>query len=341
MSVKYNVKMESIAREASKNDIPITATIELVSVCNWKCKHCYLPEHNNYGLEYEKIIELIDELRSHGVYQIILTGGEIFLREDILDIIEYARSAYMRVNILSNASLITGEIAQRLAKVFIADYSLTIFSLDRQIHDSITGIDGSLKNALNGVKLLHKYGVPVEIKTPLLVDNVNEYVKVKEFCQRNGYGFSASPSVFPKSDGDTTPIQYCLNQDQMNEVICDIDSISDFQMAKRVPEYMCETLRHSLFISCSGDLYPCNGLYIKVGNVKENCLSEIWNSVGYRNLRNLKTLNAKECLDCELVMFCERCVGLVHTETNNTVGCSATCKSIALARSNRYERRIK
>lgn len=90
-----------------------------------------------------------------------LTGREIFLREDLFDIIEYARNLYMRIFLLSNATLLNEQIVARLADLSIANFSTSIYSLDENVHDNITGKKGSLKSTLKNIQLLKEYNIEV------------------------------------------------------------------------------------------------------------------------------------------------------------------------------------
>lgn len=96
-----------------------------------------------------------------GVLNVSLTGGEIFLREDLFDIIEYARNLYMRVFLLSNATLLNEQIVARPADLSIANFSTSIYSLDENVHDNITGKKGSLKSTLKNIQLLKEYNIEV------------------------------------------------------------------------------------------------------------------------------------------------------------------------------------
>ena len=334
----YDIGIEKVLEDALYNEIPVSATIELATICNWRCKHCYIPQHNDKGMSFAQITSVLDELRDIGVFQLVLTGGELLLRSDILDIVEYARKKHFRVNILSNASLVTEEIAARLAELYITDYSLSIFSLNEEIHDGITNSKGSLKAALKGVEILNKYKIPIEIKTPLLSDNYKEFIKIKEFCDINGFTYSTSPCIFPKINGDMSPLDFSLDSHQLDEIIADADKAVNYKALYEMPHYMCATLRHSLAISSNGDVFPCNSFYKKVGNVLETSIKEIWSSELYSSLRNLKNEDSKYCNDCELVSFCERCPGTIYSETNDFYGCSAIGKNIAKARINNYKK---
>lgn len=96
MNEEKSMSLQDIASAAFKNTIPYQATIELLTQCNLRCEHCYIPSHTCSGLPYEKVIDVLNQLRRLGTFELLLTGGEIFLRKDILDIIAHARKLGMR-----------------------------------------------------------------------------------------------------------------------------------------------------------------------------------------------------------------------------------------------------
>lgn len=97
----------SIAKE---NHTLMYATIELLTLCNWRCKHCYLPSHDDYGLSLQQITSIFKELRELNTFELTLTGGEIFIRKDIMDILKIARSLGFNLQLFTNVSLLNREI---------------------------------------------------------------------------------------------------------------------------------------------------------------------------------------------------------------------------------------
>ena len=73
-----------------------------------------------------------------GIQNVSFTGGEVLIRKDIFEIIEYARKLYMRVFLLSNGTLLTDNIVARLQRFHITEFSTTLFSMNCDVHDSIT-----------------------------------------------------------------------------------------------------------------------------------------------------------------------------------------------------------
>ena len=53
--------------KAYKLEIPISATLELLDMCNLRCEHCYLPEHTNQGLSTQQVKDVLDDMRRAGV----------------------------------------------------------------------------------------------------------------------------------------------------------------------------------------------------------------------------------------------------------------------------------
>lgn len=94
------------------------------------------------------------ELRELGIVNVSFTGGEIFLREDIFELIKTARDLHMRVFLLSNATLLTEQKIKMLSELYITEFSTTIFSLKEEINDFITEQKGSLKIILDNLQLL-------------------------------------------------------------------------------------------------------------------------------------------------------------------------------------------
>ena len=92
--MKSDLLLSYINKKAYLNKVPITAVIELLTLCNFRCEHCYIPHRASGGMEYEVVKELLNDLRKMGTLSVLLTGGEVFLREDIFDIIAYARSLH-------------------------------------------------------------------------------------------------------------------------------------------------------------------------------------------------------------------------------------------------------
>lgn len=333
--VSYDKYLEygDMFRMADEFVIPISVTIELSTKCNLKCEHCYIPNHGNSELSFDAIDNIFRDLREMGTYELVLTGGEVFARNDCIEIIELARNYGFHIIIFSNATLISDNIAERLEKLHIGLFSTTIFSMDEEIHDKITGVKGSLKKALAGISLLKQHHIPVEIKTIVMQKNWHTLQGVNNFCRENEFHHIATPYVFARSDGDQEPLDYRLTFDQLVEIMPLIDKIVNFNPLVRTEDnYMCPSFYHSFGIEASGNVNACNSLFYSVGNIYESTIREIWLSKKFQGLRKIKFKHLKSCKGCELSSYCIRCAGIAYGETNSMIEKFDFACQVALAR---------
>lgn len=336
--MSHDLSSGSLQEITIEKNIPLRATIELLTECNWKCKHCYIPEHNDSGLNIETITKLLHNLRELGVFCVTFTGGEIFFRKDILEIIEIARSLNFRVDLLSNASMLNEEKIKKLANLYITEFSTSIFSLNSTIHDSITGISGSLEKALNNIFLMDKYNIPIEIKTPLMKENKFEYRELKQFCDKNNFKYQVTTAISSKNDGDTSPVSLRIDNNDA-EIINDIDRMRGIDESEEIKpifdfdDYLCKPIMNNIYINCKGDVYPCNSFLYKVGNIFDSSISDIWNnSEELKKIKKMRKKDLPECVNCDLIDFCVRCPGLALSEDKTLYGCSSVDRQIAIAK---------
>ena len=70
----------------------VGSSLRVTMGCNAKCKHCYTMGGRKLENEFttEQIIKIIDQLSDLNIAQMFFTGGEPFLRPDIVEILNYA-----------------------------------------------------------------------------------------------------------------------------------------------------------------------------------------------------------------------------------------------------------
>ena len=83
--------MQEMNQRALDLGVPLSAHIDLTFRCNERCIHCYL-DHEDYGeMTTAEIKGVLDQLAEAGTFFLTLSGGEILLRKDFFEILEYAR----------------------------------------------------------------------------------------------------------------------------------------------------------------------------------------------------------------------------------------------------------
>ena len=326
--------MNDISDYTEAHKILWSVQIELLSLCNFSCKHCYIPNRTSKGIPLKKIKELAESFFEMGVFDVTLTGGEIFLRDDILEIVEAFRSRGLRVQLFSNGSLLNREVCEKLKSLGIYQFSTTIFSLDAEINDYITCHRNSLATILSNISLLQEYEIPIEIKMPIMKSNYSSYAGLKKYCHDNNFGFFPSACISPKTDGDPAPLQFELEDSDFGKISREIRSApSNSSSSAPVPfdrdETICHSLFNSVFIDSAGNVFPCISWQIKIGNIYEKSIEDIWaNSEMLHYLRTLKKSDMKFCGKCEYSSSCTICPGDSMAD-GDMLGCSSLEKKLA------------
>jgi MoaA/NifB/PqqE/SkfB family radical SAM enzyme len=255
-------------------------TIELLTKCNWRCRHCYIAHHSSAGLPFECLYDLFRQLRELKTFELVLTGGEIFMRNDIMKIIKICRLAGFNLQLFTNVALITSEQLDDLSVLSIEKISCTLFSLDNKIHDSISMINGSCEKTKHNIIEMRKRKINVEVKMIVMKPNINSIADMIDFCDKYSCQFLATTNVFPKSDGSNVSNDLCLSDKDLDIVLPIIDPIRDFDKPRKISEdnYICNQIRHSLYINAQGKVFPCNMLPVEIGDITENYISDIWHN---------------------------------------------------------------
>lgn len=103
---------------------PFTLQLHITDRCNLRCAHCYQDSSLTPEMTIEELLRTVDGFQSFCTSlqfraQLTLTGGEPFVRKDFLEFLQEVRQrdSELRIAILSNGTVITKEIAQKLGSV--------------------------------------------------------------------------------------------------------------------------------------------------------------------------------------------------------------------------------
>lgn len=315
-----NIEVSLTKAMAAKNHL-YAVTLELTQKCNEKCMHCYAIKDNNRDcigeLSTLELKGIIDELREIGCLYLVLTGGEALFRKDFFDIYEYARDNDFVVDIYTNGLLLDGEKIDRICSRYPRAVYLSIYSMNADMHDHITRVQGSLKKTVHAVRTLRNRGINVVINITVFTINANDYSEVIKFAEEIGAGHRLSFDISPKSDGNKTPIFYrvCDKKKvlELFEKRYDGKSVSKFGFDPT--RSVCNAGAASLSISATGEVYPCLSLRKKLGNVRERSIRSMWlGSEERRYIRDIKWKDRSDCHACEHKEFCSPCMGISDLE---------------------------
>ncbi|MGQ9524179.1 MAG: radical SAM/SPASM domain-containing protein [Armatimonadota bacterium] len=324
----------NVVENTIRHFIPFNAIVELTYRCNLRCRHCYIPEErrSRSDLTTDELLSVVDQLAELGCLYLTLTGGEILIRRDFFDIAWHAKRRGFALKLFTNGTLIDAAMADRIAELRPFTVDISLYGSQPSTHDQVTGAVGSYQKAMDALQMLVDRGVRTSAKLPLMDGNFAEYKSLLGMCRRMGVGIKIDPSIAPMDDGCTAPLALRISDDQLYQVFSDPEVCPKGHLPAP-PSQLCEAGRNTLTVGPTGDVVPCLQLPLIAGNVRQTPLREIWmDSPVFRRLRGLTQNDLKQCSQCELAVWCNRCPGLAYLEDGDYLGCSSRARQVARVR---------
>ncbi len=206
----YHKFWQRIHKSAKEKKFPLRVMFELTYRCNFKCPHCYIPfSYRKYGeLKTEEIFSILDQLKDAGCFYLGFTGGEPFVRKDIMDILWYAKRCGFEVIIYTNGSLINKKIAAELQQLRPNKVDITLPGMSRKVFEKITGVIGSREKTFRAIELLNKDQVNLGFKSCLLKENESEMNQIEEFAASLGALHRLDDMLSVCLNGSEEPFKY-------------------------------------------------------------------------------------------------------------------------------------
>ena len=213
--------MQEMGARALKLGVPLSVQMDVTYRCNERCVHCYL-DHDDHGeMTTAEIKDLLDQLAEAGVFFLIFSGGEVFMRRDFFELLEYARALMFCVKLKTNAFMIGEEEADRLAAAHVDSVQVSIYSHRPEVHDAITKLPRSLERSMAGIRRLRERGVKVIFANVLMRQNFQDYAGVKALAKELGAEYTIDPTITPMMDGDRSILSLGIGREELQQVFRD------------------------------------------------------------------------------------------------------------------------
>lgn len=167
--------MKPIGSEPGVMKTPRAVDIAITASCNLRCRYCaHFTSASDVGMDLpaDEWCMFFEELNRCAVLNVYLQGGEPFHRNDLREIIQGIVRNRMRFTILSNGTLITEPMAAYIASTGRCDgVQVSIDGSTAATHDATRG-EGTFVRAVEGIRTLQKYRIPVPIRVTISRYNV-------------------------------------------------------------------------------------------------------------------------------------------------------------------------
>lgn len=290
--------------------MPLSLYIEPTNLCNFRCVMCPLsfPDyreivgysgHLSLGL-YKKIIDDIKKmgkLKSLKLY----CDGEPLLNKEIVQMVKLAKKNDIaeRIEITSNASLLKGEISQRLIESGLDYLRLSIPSVFEKRKFEINRSKISVQQIFNNIKNFRRLRDKLKNDRPFIyVKMIDTFGPENETFKDMYEGIADEVSIEPPMnwDGQKNFIGSLYPNKKIKK-----EPFSSARKEKRA----CPFPFYSLVIKCNGDVVACCVDWSKqtqIGNLKEESLSAIWAGQRLREFRKMhlegRRAENKSCRNC-------------------------------------------
>jgi 12,18-didecarboxysiroheme deacetylase len=144
--------------------------------CNLKCVHCYAHatgEAAQDELSTEEGKVLLDDLAQFGCPVVLFSGGEPLVRQDLVELADYAVKLGMRAVISTNGTLITRSVAQALKDVGLSYVGISLDGM-KEVNDKFRGVKGSFDRAMAGIEHCQQSGIKVGLRFTINRMNADE-----------------------------------------------------------------------------------------------------------------------------------------------------------------------
>lgn len=338
--------MDRLISRTVRKHRPLSVHFDLTYRCNERCVHCYL-DHDDHGeLSTAECLAVLDELAKAGTLFLTFSGGEIFLRPDLYEILAAARRLHFDVSLKSNALLVTPERAARLREFSVRRVQISVYSDIPEVHDAITKVPGSLQRTLAAIPILLEHGLQVKLACPLMQENLLAYRGVMALAEKLGVPYILDLTITPMMDGSDGPLAHRVSVSSLLPVLRDpalhackpqptpeaASAMADLPSAfgsavssgiesSAYEDLPCSAGHNSCYISPYGDVFPCVQLPQAAGNLRRERFNDIWyHAPQLKRLRAIRESQLPVCSRCEIRSYCERCPGLALMEGGDLLG---------------------
>ncbi len=291
----------------------VSAKLKLIDGCNLRCFMCdYWKKDREGELSTDEIFEILADLSALQCRKIHLTGGELFLRKDALDVVRRATELGMRVNLTTNGTILPKKRVKELVKIPARGVTVSLDSPVSRIHDQVRGQEGSWRTTRKAIEHLLRYRGPktrVRINTVVSRRNFRSLVEMPGFLREHPVDqwllIPMEKWVGDEAVMTADDIRYY--NARIAPMLADTIRLVGFDpwiyghgednvRASEKQEYALGHYRNNLchvpwfhtLIGPQGDVYPCCGTHRRIeplGNIRKERLVDLFNGAAYRELR--------------------------------------------------------
>jgi MoaA/NifB/PqqE/SkfB family radical SAM enzyme len=315
--------IEKVTRPSNPNSNPQLLNIAITDMCNLGCKHCPRTYDDSIDLDQldpDTVKDMIDEVSPETAKIQVSAGlGEPLLYNGIFDVIEYAKSNNMRVRMMSNATVLDEEKANRLLDLDIDHLAISLDGATPETYQKIR-VGADFENVISNIDRFctlrdeRDNTVQTQLSPVLFVgENLEElprFIKLAHEIGVHKIGFNdLIPS--PEMEGISTKNLDTATDEELqrvDEIFEETQQLAaelgvDLKLPTDEDVSACTEPWHMLTVTTQGKVRPCCtgpwGTF--VGDLVEDGIDEIWRGDAFIQWREqmLSDTPQQACVDCQ------------------------------------------
>ncbi len=272
--------------------LPATATLSVTPQCPCKCIHCSADRFitkEGKQLSTEELADVVDQSLDLGVCTLIFTGGEPMARKDLYDQIARVDKNLAHVMIFTCGAFLNDETIRKLKDAGLGSMNVSIDSDIESEHDEFRRRPGTFAQAFGAAKLARQAEIMIGVSTYATHDNVANGRLEHLLQMARDEGFHEI-TIF-----DCVPTGKFLNRTDLRLGRKDIEQVrllaekynADNQAFGVTAQAFansphgggCFGAFSQFYMTCFGDINPCDFNPISFGNVRDARLGDIWKKI--------------------------------------------------------------
>jgi len=279
---------------------PTRVWVEPTSLCNLRCPFCcnrQMPRAQHGFMDFELFRELADEAAGKVRQFNLFHRGESLLHPQLVKMVRYAHRKRLRTRIHTNGTMLNPDMDRELIEAQLDVLSFSFDGYDREMYEKNrpnASFDNVLANILGFLTTKKKMGAQKPFVAIELMEIANH--PPNELAKKRR-GFLKRFEGLPLD-------KFVIRRPHNWAGLVDIGT-TDSETRPRIP---CPFLWHALVVFWDGRVLPCPQDFfgaLRLGNVRNQRLMDIWNGDKIRNLRkemaDPRSLQRHPCVDCDRI----------------------------------------
>jgi radical SAM protein with 4Fe4S-binding SPASM domain len=325
----------AIARAAAENRL-LTMEIEFSLRCNFRCPYCYVPAKRDLEdeLSTAEIQDVLVQAGDLGAKRIIILGGEPSIYPSIREMIDFIRNRGMDVEMFTNGSGITAEFARWLCDRRVR-VVMKMNTFDTDLQDRLSGRAGAGRIIAGAMAHLKQAGYPSDehflaVSTIICRQNRKELPRL--WCWLRDQGIAPYFEIITPQANARENDWLTVDSRSLRNLFEDLAHIDRRRYGRtwdiQPPLVGNRCLRHqfSCLVTAKGDVKPCVGVTLPLGNIRRQSLkSIIEDSPVLKDLKDYRRTIKGPCASCDQADGCYGCRGAAFQVTGDYLASDPLC----------------